>query len=155
LAVVGAPLAQIKPSFGWRDFNVWPQRAEIARYYAAEWSISSTVAAFGIVAGLAIVSAGLLRGGFAFSLLGIRVIDRSGRQAPRWRCMWRSAITWAPALVIPCLGITREHLPFQIMSMLYTPIVLALAYGAAAVQSILRPSHSWVDLLAGTRLATR
>jgi hypothetical protein len=43
-----------------------------------------------------LVWAFLARGGFSFRIVGLALVGRDGRPAPRWRCAWRALLVWAP-----------------------------------------------------------
>ena len=50
------------------------------------------------------------RGGFSLRFAGFGLVLKDGRLAPRWRCGWRSLVTWAPLTALLITSIWFDNL---------------------------------------------
>jgi uncharacterized RDD family membrane protein YckC len=103
---------------------------------------------------IALVFAFAFHGGLSLTLFGVRVRNRRGALASRFRCVWRTAAAAVPLVVLyalPCVLIFAGHA-------MIAYVALAIGVGAHAAwiaHAILRPSRSLQDRLAGTQLVPR
>ena len=97
----------------------------------------SAIAATGCLAWLLPAIVGFaFRGGPAFWLTGIDVLDTHGRRAGRWRCAWRNLVAW-----------TAMTLPYAIMAAVASRMVAPAAFSGGPtpddVSSVLEPTF-WI-----------
>jgi hypothetical protein len=104
-----------------------------------------------------------VRGGLSFRAAGLALVGADGRPAPRWRCAWRAALVWAPAVVLPLAAIGLDvwdrslsaaggspaWVAWASFLCWWSPWVLYLAYAALMLRKPGRAPH---DRLAGTWL---
>ncbi len=98
----------------------------------------------------------ITRGGFSLKLAGLGLVRWDGRKAPRWRCAWRSLVTWMPpfALLIASAWILRE-IPVPAWPG-WVPFWLAVALMPVYVASaLISPSCGPHDRLSGLRVVPR
>jgi hypothetical protein len=106
----------------------------------------------------AIVSSLVVRGGVLMRLLGLAVVDRRGRLAPRWLSVYRAVVAWSPTLIMwswfgisMALGRTFEQT--------FSPVwLVALTIGvslAGAAWTIAHPARGWQDRLTRTWVVPR
>jgi hypothetical protein len=118
---------------------------------------------------LAILWAWLARGGFTYALAGIALLQRNGKPAARWRCLWRAILFWAPLTLLLALSIWHDHLFWaqweyagdrsavrwlQYLSLIEWYAALGFLVGSL-VLALLLPQRSLHDRLAGTYLVPR
>jgi hypothetical protein len=103
---------------------------------------------------IALVFAFAFHGGLSLTLFGVRVRNRSGALASRFRCVWRSAAAAVPLIALytlPCALIFAGHAMIA-----YVALTIGIvAHGAWIAHAIARPSRSLQDRLAGTQLVPR
>jgi len=116
------------------------------------------------LAALGVPSAALFRGGLLLRLLGVGVVDASGRETSRVRAAVRATIAWSPFLIldIPVFMVlnTMEHSgAFPRVPWLPVPwlvfVVLPAAVLATVAWSARNPRQGLQDRLSGTRLVPR
>src|SRR5262249_24121609 len=96
----------------------------------------------------------LVRGGLSYSLMGIRILRRSGRKAWRLQCAWRALLVWAPVTALLVLSVqVNDTERFRLASAAWWLALAALAgYLVSAMRYPARGPH---DVLAGTYLEPR
>jgi hypothetical protein len=116
------------------------------------------------LAALGVLSAALFRGGLLFRLLGVGVVDGSGRETSSVRASVRAMIAWSPFVIldIPVFLVLRamEHSgAFSRGPWLSVPwlvfVVLPAAVLATVAWSARNPRRGLQDRLAGTHLVPR
>jgi hypothetical protein len=123
--------------------------AEMVQAARERWPEAALMlwAAFAVVAFLA---AAVVRGGLMLRLLGIAVVDATGREAPRWRSAARAFVAWLPIVAaVPA----RTSLGPQYGDWVAGPLVLLFLAGA--VCALARPERGLQDRAAGTWLVPR
>ncbi len=99
---------------------------------------------------------GITRGGLALRLSGFGLVLEDGRTAPRWRCVWRSFVIWAPlaALLVASVWLSgRYPNPPWVQRV---PFYLALAVPPVhAALALVFPSKGPQDWLSGLRVVPR
>jgi uncharacterized RDD family membrane protein YckC len=112
---------------------------------------------FLFVALLALAAAAALRGGL-MRVVGLELVTSNGQAASRRHVLARTALTWAPLLLVTAVGITRGAFPIKPSS----PVDLVVAMGAAlllifagAVVTLIHPARGIQDRLAGTWVVPR
>ncbi|MBL8856952.1 MAG: protein kinase [Planctomycetes bacterium] len=102
----------------------------------------------------ALLSILITRGGISNAIFGIRIRDRRGRRASRWRSCVRCFLAWLP-IALASGGVfalvMSEHAAWATA---LAVITLAL-WIAALIHAILNPAQSIVDRVLGTRLVPR
>ncbi len=145
------------------------QRARALREAASQEHASGTrshiashgnIVLFGLTVGVlmwlcvtAPVSAFAFRGGFLFTVFGIRVVTRHGVRASRVRCLWRGLVTWAPVygwvvMLFTVLPIAHRG----IGKVAFAGIAILFLYGIVA--AVVR-ERSFQDRFAGTYLVAK
>ena len=98
----------------------------------------------------------LTRGGFALRLSGLGLILEDGRPAPRWRCAWRTAVTWTPMVVALIATVWIGFHSPKTLWMHKVPINPALAFlPIYAALALAFPSRGPHDRLSGLRVVPR
>ncbi len=116
---------------------------------------------------LLLISGTLLKGGFAFWLTGVALIDnRTLTPVSRFRILLRQGLSWLVptfwlAIVVTIIDLRIAH-PNELAdaagfgrystSLIWLAILLPLLMGTGIVYAILRPSRGIIDILVGTRL---
>jgi hypothetical protein len=116
-------------------------------------SIAGFVLFFGGFCVPSLLLAFILRGGFTFSILGVRVRNRAHALASRWRCLLRAAVNCLPLLLL-LVPVTTPALSKPVY-FLAAGILAALIYLAGAAWGIMRPTEGVADTIARTRLVPR
>lgn len=100
------------------------------------WSDSAIAATAALAWLLPAIVGFAFRGGPAFWLTGIDVLDTHGRRASRWRCAWRNLVAW-----------TAMTLPYAIMAAVASRMVAPAAFTGGPtpddVSSVLEPTF-WI-----------
>ena len=105
---------------------------------------------------LSMIWDGITRGGFSWKLAGLGLVRWDGQPAPRWRCGWRSLVTWAPPFALLALANWLYWRGLTIGWAAWVPFGLALALLPAYVASALySPSCGPHDRLSGLRVVPR
>ena len=99
---------------------------------------------------MALVLAIGARGGAVMALLGIAVVDASGRPAARWRCAARAFAAWLPIFGGVAVGVWGG--PAFVNGSIGGSVAVFFAGGAYAVA---RPTRGLQDRIAGTWLVPR
>jgi hypothetical protein len=116
------------------------------------------------LAALGVPSAALFRGGLLFRLLGVGVVDASGRETSRARASLRAMIAWSPFVIldIPVFLVlkTMEHSgAFPRVPWLPVPALVFIGLPAAVLATVAwsagDPRRGLQDRLAGTHLVPR
>jgi hypothetical protein len=116
------------------------------------------------LAALGVLSAALFRGGLLFRLLGVGVVDASGRETSRVRASARATIAWAPFVIldIPVFLVlkTMEHSgAFPRVPWLPVPWLVFVGLPAAVLATVAwsarNPRRGLQDRLAATHLVPR
>jgi hypothetical protein len=93
------------------------------------------------------------RGGFCLGWLGMRVVDKNGRQAARWRCGLRSLMTWLPAAALLELAVWVQMETPDRAWPVWTLWSLAIVWLVADVAAgLATPARSLHDRASGTYL---
>jgi len=107
----------------------------------------------GVVWGALLIWGTFFRGGWCLTWAGIRVVDRTGRPAPRWRMLIRSATIWTPAMLLTLSVMVADWLvpdsSWLASGLANLVLALPLIYAAAALGG---PERSLQDRIAGTWL---
>jgi hypothetical protein len=90
------------------------------------------------------------RGGLLLRMLGIAVVDRSSREAARWRCGLRALVAWLP-IFAPFLIRMSVGYPVR----LWMVVLSVTVFLAGAAYAIANPVRSVQDRIVGTRLVPR
>ena len=96
------------------------------------------------------------RGGISLKLVGLGLVRRDGRAAPRWRAGWRSFLVWAPpaSLLIAAVGVqARMPIPEWPCWIVYGLAVALLPLSVAS--ALISPSCGPHDRLSGLRVVPR
>jgi hypothetical protein len=105
-----------------------------------------------------LASAGIVRGGILTRLLGLAVVDRSGREIGRWRSLARAMAAWSPAIVwlayLAASPRVQGFVPVPASPLVGTTTTLVLL-GAGAIWTIARPVRGPHDRLVGTWVVPR
>ena len=127
-------------------------------------AIRSLETGLGMVALFAFASALLFRGGF-MRLLGLELVTVDGRPASRLRVLARTAVAWAPLimLVIPVsqmLNLQVKYSALRFLAENRTSLLIASGLAlsrllAGAIAAILHPERGIQDRLAGTWIVPR
>jgi uncharacterized RDD family membrane protein YckC len=98
----------------------------------------------------------LTRGGFALRLSGLGLVLGDGRPAPRWRCAWRTFVTWAPMTALFVASVWLDFRYPNSYSAHRVPLYAALGLpGLYAVLALVFPSRGPHDWLSGLRVVPR
>jgi eukaryotic-like serine/threonine-protein kinase len=98
----------------------------------------------------------LTRGGLALRFAGFGLVLGDGRLAPRWRCGWRSLVTWAPLAVLLIASVWLDNNYPNPRWVHRAPFYLALALPILyAVQVLILPARGLHDRLSGLRVVPR
>ncbi len=100
---------------------------------------------------LTLLCAVAFRGGLLLRVLGIAVVTDDGRDASRWRMLWRTFIAFSPFIAGVFIAATTYTFTDGVPS-LYTAVLIGCGL---AVWSLLLPERSLQDRLAGTWLVPR
>jgi hypothetical protein len=93
------------------------------------------------------------RGGLCLRWLGMCLVDKNGRPAARWRCAWRTLMTWLAAAVLLQLGVWSQADGSGRAWVLWTFWALAVIWMAVdVVIALIAPARSLHDRLSGTYL---
>jgi hypothetical protein len=96
------------------------------------------------------------RGGFCLRFAGFGLVRKDGRLAPRWRCGWRSLVTWAPLTVLLIASVWLDNLYPKPAWVHLVPFYLAMALPVVyAVLALIFPSRGPHDRLSGLRVVPR
>ena len=116
------------------------------------------------LAALGMLSAAFFRGGLLFRLLGVGVVDASGRETSRVRASVRATIAWSPFLIldIPVFLVLRtmeQSGAFPRGPWLPVPWLVFVGLPAAVLATVAwsarDPRRGLQDRLAGTHLVPR
>jgi hypothetical protein len=113
-----------------------------------------------------IIWAALSRGGFSYSLAGIRLVQSQGRPASRWQCAWRTGLVWMPVAGVLICSVALECSAAAVWSgghpspwlgwfgwmLWWVGMSLPPLYGVLALWW---PTRSPLDRLAGTYLVPK
>jgi serine/threonine protein kinase len=122
---------------------------------AASWRYALATA-YGFFPLLWMIWDAITRGGFSWKLAGLGLVRWDGQPAPRWRCGWRSLVTWVPPFALLALANWHHWKGFTPGWPAWVAFGLALAllpaYAASALAS---PSCGPHDRLSGLRVVPR
>jgi hypothetical protein len=111
-----------------------------------------------VCAVLALVSSLLVRGGVLMRLLGLAVVNRSGRLVSRSLSLYRAIVAWSPTLVMwawfgisMALGRSFEH-TFSAVWLVALTFAVSVA---GAAWTIAHPAQSWQDRATQTWVVPR
>lgn len=95
-----------------------------------------------------------LRGGLSFRVFDLRLRDRRGRLASRWRCLLRSAIVWMPLALayLAALYFGTTTAGYAGLALLALTVVL---HATAVVFALVNPARGLQDWITGTRIVPR
>jgi hypothetical protein len=153
-------LGKFPQRIDWREEGVSPERAFLIQEIGHQqrspevaWWRVVVVTFFPL---LWVLSAFVFRGGWSYSLLGLRLVGRDGRKAPRWRCAVRSLAVWVPPTALLVLSVAVQAVWLGALAwhwpLLFEAVATLIAWVALALRRPERAPHDW---LAGTSLMPR
>jgi hypothetical protein len=120
-------------------------------------AVESLAIGLGIVAGLALVSGLAFRGGL-MRAMGLELVTTNGQPASRLRVVGRTALAWAPLIVVAVLASERLGLGARIGGQIGITTIAALGLLimlGGAIAAVLHPSRGIQDRLTGTWMVPR
>lgn len=102
---------------------------------------------FVLIAVPSVISAVLFRRSLLMYIFGVTLVTRDGTRASRLRAVWRSLLTWSPAVLCPVLIVALTICGMAITWSVSISVVLLIA---AIVWSVSLPERGIPDRLAGT-----
>jgi eukaryotic-like serine/threonine-protein kinase len=96
------------------------------------------------------------RGGFALKLAGLGLVQSDGRLAPRWRCLWRAFLIWAPiaTLLFASVWVRGQNPGTGWPGWLVFGLAVALL-PLYVLSALFNPSRGPHDRLSGLRVVPR
>ena len=121
------------------------------------WAVglASASAMLLVVTPFAVIGALALGSGFTLRWFGAALVNRRGEQASRLRALWRAIVTWSLACGVATLFSKVDiagSVDLRVLAVQTAGMALVVA---AAVWTVLHPSRSIQDRLAGTWLVPR
>ncbi len=120
--------------------------------------LEGTAGVLVLVAAAGTVFAFLFRGGALFRLFRIAVVRPDGREASRWRTLFRGVIAWSPfALWIPYIRLTGYYLAdygYMVAELMILGLGMFLL-SVGLLWAVWRPERCLQDRIAGTYLVPR
>jgi hypothetical protein len=87
---------------------------------------------------------------------GVGLVNRTGKEAPRWRAVLRAAAAWTPAFLFAAIVTPYRNGSFAADPMVVAAALLALGiFFTGAAYALSNPARSWQDRIAGTWLVPR
>jgi hypothetical protein len=108
-----------------------------------------------VVAPFALIGALVTGSGFTLRWFGAALVNRRGERASRLRALWRAIVTWSLACAVAMLFSktdTAGYVDLRVLALQTAGIALVIG---AAIWTVLHPSRSIQDRLAGTWLVPR
>lgn len=125
-------------------------------YAAFAMGLTTLVTTLIGVATVAVVDAVVFRGG-VMRILGLKLVTPDGRLASPWRVLARTALAWAPVLLLALITIWGSSIGSARVSglllSLTPPCLLLMLVGA--IVAIVNPARGIQDRLAGTWIVPR
>jgi hypothetical protein len=125
-------------------------------YAAFAMGLTTLVTTLIGVATVALVGAVVFRGG-VMRILGLELVTTEGRLASRWRVLARTALAWAPVLLLALITVLGPSIGNAgvsgLLLSLTPPRLLLMLIGA--IVAIVNPARGIQDRLAGTWIVPR